>query len=53
MDLVGFNLHAAAAAVALLTAPEIAVDEFEIDGDTGGQSGDEGDKGFPMGFAGG
>ena len=37
MRLIGFDLHAAAAAVALLPAPQLAVHEFEIDGDAGGQ----------------
>jgi hypothetical protein len=50
--LVGFNLHAAAAAVALLATPKFAVDELEIDGNAGRQSGDESGKGFPVGFAG-
>jgi hypothetical protein len=34
--LVGFNLHAAAAAVALLAAPQLAVDEVQIDGTPAG-----------------
>jgi hypothetical protein len=51
VGLVGFDLHAAAAAVALLTAPKLAIDELDIDGDAGGKPGDEGDESLSVGFA--
>ena len=53
VDLVGLDLHAAAAAVALLSAPELAIDEVDVDGDTGGQAGDERDESFAVRFSGG
>src|SRR5450631_1368756 len=53
MGFIRFDLHAAATAVALLTPPELAVDEFEIDGNPGRQSGDKGDQGLPVRLSGG
>jgi hypothetical protein len=53
VGLVGLNLHAAAAAIALLAAPQLAVHEIEIDGHAGGQPGDERDQSLSVGFAGG
>ena len=50
--LVGFNLHAAAAAIALLPAPQFAVHEFQIDGHAGRQPGDKRDKCFSVRLAG-
>ena len=47
------DAHAAAAAVALLPAPEFAVEERLVDGDAGGKSADEGDECFSVGFTGG
>ena len=46
--LVGLDLHAAAAAVALLAPPQFAVHEIEIDRHAGGQSGDQRNQCFPM-----
>ena len=48
VGLVGFNLHAAAAAIALLAPPQIAVDEVKINGHTGRQSGDQRNQRLPM-----
>ena len=53
MGLVGFNLHPAATAVALLPPPQLAVHEIEIDGDTGWKAGDKGDERLAVGLAGG
>src|SRR5271170_314359 len=53
VDLVGLDLHAAAAAVALLAAPELAVDEVDIDSEAGGQARDERDEGFAVRLSGG
>ena len=50
--LVGFDLHAAAAAIALLAAPKLAVHEIQIDGDAGRKSGNERNKCLAVGFAG-
>ena len=50
---VGLDLHAAAAAVALLAAPQFAVDGGERDGHAGGQSGEGGNQAFAVRFAGG
>ena len=44
MGLVGLDLHAAAAAIALLAPPKLAVYEFEIDGHTGRQPGNQRDE---------
>jgi hypothetical protein len=38
------NAHAAAAAVALLAPPQLAVDKFHIDIEASGQSGNKGDE---------
>lgn len=50
---VGLDLHAAAAAVSLLTAPEFAVEELLIDFQAGGDAGQEGDERLSVGFSGG
>ena len=50
---VALDAHAAAAAVALLAPPELAVEELLIDGDAGGQAADESDEGFAVTFTGG
>jgi len=50
--LIGFNLHAPAAPVALLTPPQLAIHKFKVDRDTGGESGDEGNKRLSMRFPG-
>ena len=47
------DLHASAAAVALLTTPEFAVDEGLVDFQSGGHAGKKGDEGFAVGFSGG
>ena len=52
MGLVRLDLHASAAAIALLTAPKLAVNELEIDRHAGGNSGDQGDQGLPVGLPG-
>ena len=49
---VALDLHAAAAAVALLAAPEFAVEEGLIDFQSGGQAGKESDQGFAVRFSG-
>ncbi len=51
-DAVRFDLHAAAAAVALLAAPQFAIDGVERDGNTGGKSGQGGDQALSMRFTG-
>src|SRR5271168_4345542 len=53
MDFVGFDLHAAAAAVALLAAPEFTIDEVEVDCEAGGQAGNERDESFAVRLSGG
>ncbi len=50
---VGLDLHAPAAAVALLAAPEFMVDERGGDGHAGRKSGQRGDKAFAVGLSGG
>ena len=50
---VALDLHAAAAAVALLAAPEFAVEEGLIDFQSGGHAGKEGDQSLAVGFSGG
>ena len=50
---VALDLHAAAAAVALLAAPEFAVEEGLIDFQSGGHAGQKGDQGFAVRFSGG
>ncbi len=40
--LICFNLHAAAAAEALLAAPQLMVDKVNRDRNTGGQAGESG-----------
>ena len=49
---VGLDLHASAAAIALLAAPEFAVDGFEGDGYAGGESGQRGHQAFAVGLSG-
>ena len=53
VGLVGLNLHAAAAAVALLAPPQLAVHEIQIDGHAGRQPGDQRDQRLAVGLAGG
>ena len=48
VGLVGLDLHAAAAAVALLAAPKLAVYELEIDGNAGGNARNQGDEGLAV-----
>ena len=50
---VGFDLHAPAAAVALLAPPELAVDGIERYGYACGKSGQRGHQAFAVGLAGG
>src|SRR5665213_1780262 len=52
VDLVGFNLHASAAAIALLAAPEFAVHKIKVYGDASRQSGNERNQCLAVGFAG-
>ena len=47
-----FDAHAAAAAVALLAAPEFVVEEGLVYGDARGQTAEEGYEGFAVAFAG-
>src|SRR5450432_2458424 len=49
---VALDLHASAAAVALLAAPEFAVEEGLVDFQSGGHAGKEGDEGLAVGFSG-
>ena len=48
---VALDLHAAAAAVALLAAPEFAVDESLVDFQSGGHAGKKGDQSFAVGLS--
>src|SRR3984893_201236 len=52
MSGVSLDLHAAAAAIALLAAPQFAVDERLIDFQSGGQAGKEGDQSLAVRFSG-
>ncbi len=52
MSAVSLDLHAAAAAIALLAAPEFAVDERLIDCQSRGQAGKEGDQSLAVRFSG-
>ena len=47
-----FDAHAAAAAVALLAAPEFVVQKRLVDGNARGQAADEGYERFAVAFAG-
>ena len=49
---VALDLHAAAAAIALLATPEFAVEEGLVDFQSGGQAGKEGDQSFAVGLSG-
>jgi hypothetical protein len=51
LDLIGLDLHASAAAKALLAAPEFTVGFSDRDGDTGGQAGQGGDQTLAVGLA--
>ncbi len=48
VDLVGFDLHAAASPIALLPPPELTVMKSEVDRKTGGQARDERDQCFAV-----
>ena len=48
--MVALNLHPAAAAIALLAAPEFAVDKGEVDGKARREAGEIGDERLPMGL---
>ncbi len=48
---VALDLHAAAAAVALLAAPEFPVEEGLVDFQSGGHAGKEGDQSFAVGLS--
>ncbi len=50
---VGFDLHAPAAAKALLAAPEFAIHKCLIDRQSGGQPGKKRNQGLAVGFSGG
>ena len=50
MRLIGFDLHAAAAAVALLPAPQLAVHKFKIDRDAGGKPRNQSNQSLAVGF---
>src|SRR5260370_28314414 len=52
MSGVSLDLHAAAATIALLAAPEFAVEERLIDFQSGGQAGKEGDQSLAVRFSG-
>src|SRR5579863_10367946 len=49
---VAFDFHAATAAVALLPAPEVAVEESLVDFQSGGHAGKEGDERLAVGLPG-
>ena len=46
------DLHPATAPIALLPAPQLAIDELKIDGDPRRKSGDQRDQSLPVGFPG-
>ncbi len=50
---IGLDLHAAAAAVALLAAPKLAIDRVEGNRDARRESGERGHQPFAVGLAGG
>ena len=50
---VALNAHSPAAAVTLLPPPEFAIDEREIDGDTGGHARKQRDQRLSVRFSGG
>ncbi len=52
-DLVGLEAHARAAAVAEASTGQLGGDVGGLDGQTGGQTLDDDDEGFAVGFAGG
>ena len=52
LHLVGLDLLARAAPVALLAAPQIGVDRLAVENETRRQAGDDGDEGGPVRFAG-
>ena len=52
LDPVCFDLHAAAAPVALLAPPKFAIDGVERDGNPGGQTRQCGDQALAVRFAG-
>src|SRR5207237_9150728 len=52
MGLIGLDLHAAAASVTLLSAPEIAVQKILVYGQACRQAGEECNQGFAVGFPG-
>ena len=52
MGVVGFDLHAAAAAKALLAPPEFAVEEFLVNVQTGRYAGKESHKALSVRFSG-
>src|SRR6185369_1546435 len=47
---IGLDLHAPAAAITLLAAPELMIDCIEGNGHTRGQSGQDGDQTFSVRF---
>ena len=51
VGVIGLDFHAAAAAVALLAAPQFAVDGRHGDGDSSGQPSQSGDKALPVRFS--
>lgn len=53
LDLVVFDFHPGAAAIALHPAGEVVVDPGGVEGKAGGDAFDEGNEGFAVGFAGG
>jgi hypothetical protein len=50
---VGFDFHTTAAAVSLLSSPEVPVYEFLIDAQAGGQAGEKRDQSFAVRLPGG
>ena len=50
---VAFDAHAAAAPVALLAAPQLAVDEFQVDRQSRRHAGEQRNQRFSMGLTGG
>jgi hypothetical protein len=52
MSFIGLNFHSAAAAISLLSTPELVIDEFLIDPQACGQARQESNQGLAVGLPG-